>query len=105
MIARDDNLLQILPIAIDVSLIAKQIAGLRKTLVEVRGAPRLIRMKYGPHLISVVVSIWCAAKRMGFEYNKLNKRTRTILLNNSMEPIRIRPSILNDTNLSMKFAV
>jgi hypothetical protein len=76
-----------------------------KKLVEVRGAPRLMRMNYGSDLISVVLSIWCAAKRMGFEYNKLNKRTRTILLNNSTEPIRIRPSILKDTNLSMKFAV
>jgi hypothetical protein len=56
-----------------VLLVAKRVVRLCKKLIEVRDAHRLIRMRYGPDLISEVAFIWCTAKGMGLEYIQLNK--------------------------------
>jgi putative transposase len=64
----DEGVREALAIEVDSSLPGKRVVRVLERLVELRGAPRAIRMDYGPELLAEVFVAWCERRGIEMRY-------------------------------------
>jgi putative transposase len=64
----DEGVREALAIEVDTSLPAKRVVRVLERLVELRGAPRAIRMDNGPELLAEVFVAWCECHAIELRY-------------------------------------
>ena len=64
----DEGVREALAIEVDTSLPAKRVVRVLERLVELRGAPRAIRMDNGPELLAEVFVAWCERHAIELRY-------------------------------------